>query len=187
MSDSLFKGSISSRLFSWYIFLAILNNILVEPLTLQSRRIPSGYVKIIPEVYKGNWNSEEYDDSINKLSVKNSTLIHIFSGQINKCKSPYISYGFEDIEQQFEHKFWFPIIRYIILPIIPDTIFGRQYINWKCPNPKDNTTDYILTYEPTLEYYPRAEMVLFIPFEVGYDEYQSIEYMSQSFSKYLRK
>lgn len=191
--DCLFTGSITNRLIAWYILLIFLNNILIEPLTLQSKRIPSGYVEIVPEIYKGSWKGEVYDDTVHKLSVENSIMNQTFfdanssdKTHITKCKSPYISYGFQDVREEFEHNFWYPIVEYILFPLIPDTIFGSQYINWSCPNPKDNITDYILMFEPTMEYYPRYEMMLLTPYDTGYDEYQSIKYLPTLFSKYLK-
>lgn len=132
----LFHQEIIERLISWYVFLLLLNVAILEPLSTLSKRIPYGEVESIPVLYKGEWDNNGDPDINAKLIVTNDYLSYRWSfvnesGSANtiKCANPKIYYDFHRLANKYGHKFWYPVAK-IFLYLVPDTIFGTQYIYW---------------------------------------------------------
>ncbi|PWQ92434.1 hypothetical protein [Leucothrix pacifica] len=198
LKNILFKESVFIRLVAWYILLVSLNNFIIEPLTQNSKRVPYGKVTSIPEIYKGSWEGEAYNnDIISKLSIRSSKMTYTWTDkssndgkQIIRCKSPSVFYNFHAIEHQFENRFWYPVVDIILLPLIPETIFGSQYIYWSCGHSLDKETSFLSISEPSTELYwlsnDEIGIMLFEPYSYDHYEYDIIEYSSTLFSRKKR-
>ena len=180
----LFEGTPIKLLMVWYIFFAIINNFVIEPLTTFSKRIPYGAVSKIPDSYNGVWEREiqDYKDVfISKLTIKNEKMTydsmekgHEETKQKVRCELPEIYYNFENLEEKYSYKFWYIFVDILVLPLVPETIFGSQYIYWSCDYSINNTLSYLSLSEPSAEYfdvsYGEIGVVLHDPYYVGYGE-----------------
>lgn len=194
----LFKGSPISLLIVWYIIFGIINNRVVEPLTTLSARIPYGAVSEVPEVYKGIWEINDNYTSFgitSKLFIRNRKMTFEWmdmgdndTKQRIKCKSPKVFYNFSLLKDKHGHKIWYEIFDIIVLPLVPETIFGSQYIYWSCDNSKDKELSYLSLSEPSTDHLlSEVGIVLHEPHYTDSGEYESIEYISTLYVKKIKK
>lgn len=112
---------------------SILINFVIEPMSLQSSRIPSG-TDPIPTKFQRSWIGAENDDELRvHLEVGGrwaELRINALDNGETKytCVSNNIRYSFKSIDRKFFPK----ILHYLEFYFLPDTLFGDQIIEFKC-------------------------------------------------------